>query len=50
MTVGKEILKCQTEWLLGSSKIINSEHFKILGTGSSRIQRIIIVTVILQIE
>ena len=32
MTVGKELLKCQSEWVLGSSKIINSEQLEILGT------------------
>ena len=29
--VGKELLKCQPEWFLGSSKIINSEQLEILG-------------------
>ena len=32
MTVGKELLKCPPEWVLGSSKIINSEQLEILGT------------------
>ena len=32
MTVGKKLFKCEPEWFLGSSKIINDDHLEILGT------------------